>query len=64
LIPVCYVLVAVGGQGNCADSWDPSLILDPCFCGKPTLHDTKEPMKLFFVHTMLFVGSIWKNKSG
>jgi hypothetical protein len=25
---------------------------------KPTLHDTKEPMKLFLVHTMLFVGSI------
>jgi hypothetical protein len=21
-------------------------------------------MKLFLVHTMLFVGSIWKNKSG
>jgi hypothetical protein len=27
LIPVCYVPVAVGGQGNCADiSWDPSLV--------------------------------------
>jgi hypothetical protein len=23
--------VAVGGQGNCADSWDPSLIFDPSF---------------------------------
>jgi hypothetical protein len=33
-------------------------------CGKPTLHDTKEPMKIFLVHTMLFVGAIWKNKSG
>jgi hypothetical protein len=32
LIPVCYVPVAVGGQGNCADSWDPSsLIFDPSF---------------------------------
>jgi hypothetical protein len=29
LIPVCYVPVAVGGQGKCADSWDPSLIFDP-----------------------------------
>jgi hypothetical protein len=24
----------------------------------------EDPMKLFLVHTMLFVGSIWKNKSG
>jgi hypothetical protein len=29
-----------------------------------TPQDTKDPMKLFLVHTMLFVGSIWKNKSG
>ena len=36
----------------------------PKFCWKPTLHDTTDPMKLFLVHTMLFVGSIWKNKSG
>jgi hypothetical protein len=62
LIPVCYIPVAVGGQGNCADSYDrPSLIFDPT---KTTLHSIKEPMKLFLVHTMLFVGSIWKNKSG
>jgi hypothetical protein len=27
LIPVCYVPVAVGDQGNCADSWDPSLLI-------------------------------------
>jgi hypothetical protein len=26
LVPVCRVPVAVDGQGNCADSWDPSLI--------------------------------------
>jgi hypothetical protein len=51
-------------QGNCADSWDPSLIFWLKFCWKPTPHDTKEPMKLFLVHTMLFVVSIWKNKSG
>jgi hypothetical protein len=50
--------VSVGGQGNCADSWDPSLIFDPSFAENPTLHDTKEPTKLFLVHTMLFVGSI------
>jgi hypothetical protein len=34
------------------------------FGWKPTLHDTTDPMKLFLVHAMLFVGSIWKNKSG
>jgi hypothetical protein len=49
---------------NRADSWDPSLIFWPKFWWIPTPHDTKEPMKLFLVHTMLFVGSIWKNKSG
>ncbi len=27
-------------------------------------HNNTEPMKLFLVHTMLFVVSIWKNKSG
>jgi hypothetical protein len=26
--------------------------------------DPKDPMKLFLGHAMLFVGSIWKNKSG
>jgi hypothetical protein len=36
-------------------------IVMPCY---QTLHDTKEPVKLFLVHTMLLVGSIWKNKSG
>jgi hypothetical protein len=30
----------------------------------PILHNSTEPMKLFLVHTMLFVGSIWKNKKG
>jgi hypothetical protein len=64
LIPVCYVPVAVGGQENSADSSDPSLIFDPSFAKKPTLHNTKDPMKLFLVHAMVFVGSIWKNKSG
>jgi hypothetical protein len=60
-------LLAVGGQGNCADnSWDhPSLLIfDPSFAENQTLHDTKEPMKLFLVHAMLFAGSMWKNKSG
>jgi hypothetical protein len=36
----------------------------PKFCSKPTPHDTTDPMKLFFAHTVVFVGSIWKNKSG
>jgi hypothetical protein len=36
----------------------------PKFCWKSTLHDTTEPMELFLVHTMVFVGSIWKSKSG
>jgi hypothetical protein len=31
---------------------------------KSTPHDTTDPMNLFLAHTMLFVGSIWKNKSG
>jgi hypothetical protein len=63
-IPVCYVPVAVGGHRKNADSWDPSLIFDPSFAKKTTLHDTTDPMKLFLVHTMLFVGSIWKKKCG
>jgi hypothetical protein len=25
---------------------------------------TSDPEKLFLLHTMVFVGSIWKNKSG
>jgi hypothetical protein len=38
LIPVCDVPVAVGGQGICADSWDPSLILDQSFAeNKPCM---------------------------
>jgi hypothetical protein len=36
----------------------------PKFCWKSTLHETTERMKLFLVHTMLFVRSIWKSKSG
>jgi hypothetical protein len=62
LIPVCYVPVAVGGQGNCADSWDPTLIFDPSFADNQPC--AEHPMKLFLDHSMLFVGSIWKNKSG
>jgi hypothetical protein len=56
--------VAVGGPRKCADSPDPSLIFDPSFAQNQRMHDIKEPMKLFLVHTMLLVGSIWKNKSG
>jgi hypothetical protein len=34
-------------------------------CSKSTLHHTTEPMKLFLVPTVVFVGCIiWKNKSG
>jgi hypothetical protein len=36
----------------------------PKSCWKSTPHDTTDPKKLFLVHTMVFVGSIWKNKSG
>jgi hypothetical protein len=36
----------------------------PKFCLKSTPHDSTEPMKLFLAHTLVFVGSIWKNKSG
>jgi hypothetical protein len=36
----------------------------PKFCSKSTPHDVTEPMKLFLAHTVVFVGSIWKNKSG
>jgi glycerol uptake facilitator-like aquaporin len=36
----------------------------PKFCSKSTLHDTTELMKLLLAHTMVLVGSIWKNKSG
>jgi hypothetical protein len=43
--------------GSITDFW-------PKFCWKTTPHDTTEPMRLFLVHAMLFVGSIWKNKSG
>jgi hypothetical protein len=34
------------------------------FGSKSTLNDTTEQMKLFLAHTMVFVGSIWNNKSG
>jgi hypothetical protein len=43
--------------GSVTDFWSK-------FCWKPTPHDTKDPMKLFLVHTVLFVASTWKNKSG
>jgi purine nucleoside phosphorylase len=36
----------------------------PNFCSRSTPHDTTEPMKLFLAHTMVFVGSTWKGKSG
>jgi hypothetical protein len=36
----------------------------PKFCSKSTPHNTTEPMKLFLAHTMAFVGSTWKGKSG
>jgi hypothetical protein len=36
----------------------------PKFCSKSTPHDNTEPMKFFLAHTMVFVGSIWKGKSG
>jgi hypothetical protein len=52
-------------QACLVNSWDPSLIFDPSFAeNQPTPHDTKNPMKLFLVHTMLFFGSMWKNESG
>jgi hypothetical protein len=38
--------------------------IQPNFFSKLTLHDTTDPMNLFLAHTMVFVGSIWKNKSG
>jgi hypothetical protein len=37
--------------------------LQPKFCSKSTLHDTTDPMQLFLVHTVVFIGSIWKNMS-
>jgi hypothetical protein len=36
----------------------------PKFGSKSTLHDTTEPISLLLAHTMVFVGSIWKNKNG
>jgi hypothetical protein len=36
----------------------------PKFCSKSTPHDSTGAIKLFLAHTMVFVGSIWKNKSG
>jgi hypothetical protein len=65
LVPVCDVPGAVDGHRNCADScWIRRTEFQPKFCSKSSLPDITEPMKLFPVHTMLFVGSIWKNKSG
>jgi hypothetical protein len=40
------------------------MVFQPKFGSKSTLHDTTEQMKLFLAHTMMFVGSIWKNESG
>jgi hypothetical protein len=40
------------------------LVFQPKFGSKSTLHDTTEQMKLFLAHTIMFVGSIWKNESG
>jgi hypothetical protein len=44
----------------------PSLIFNPSFAeNQPCMtNDTTNPMNLFHVHTMVFVGSIWNNKSG
>jgi hypothetical protein len=36
----------------------------PKFGQRSTQHDTTDPMKVFLAHTMVFVGSIWKSKSG
>jgi hypothetical protein len=36
----------------------------PKFFWKPILNGTTDPVKLFLAHVMLFVGSIWKSKSG
>jgi penicillin-binding protein-related factor A (putative recombinase) len=36
----------------------------PKFGSKSTLNDTTKQMKLFLTHTIVFVGSIWKIKSG
>jgi hypothetical protein len=36
----------------------------PKYGSKSTLNDTTEQIKLFLAHTMVFVRSIWKNKSG
>jgi hypothetical protein len=47
------------------DCWGRLLIfVIPMICFKSTLHHTTGPMKLFLVPTMVFFGSIWKNKSG
>jgi hypothetical protein len=56
----------VSGHRNCADCWGPSLIFNPSFAqNQPrTTPQITDPMKLFLVHTIVFVGSIWKNKSG
>jgi hypothetical protein len=40
------------------------MVFQPKFGSKSTLHDTTEQMKLFLAHTIMFVGSIWKNESG
>jgi hypothetical protein len=44
----------------------PSLIFNPSFAeNQPCMtNETTNPMNLFHVLTMVFVGSIWNNKSG
>jgi hypothetical protein len=61
LIPVCYVPVACGRKEIVLTARIHHLFLTQVLL-KPTLHDTKDPMKLSLTHTMLFVGSIWNNK--
>jgi hypothetical protein len=53
----------VSGHTSFADCWGPSLIFNPSFA-ENSPHDTTDPTKLFLAHTMVFVGSIWKSKSG
>jgi uncharacterized membrane protein AbrB (regulator of aidB expression) len=56
LVVTEFVLAAVA-DGSITD-------FQPKFCSKSTLYDTTEWITYFLAHTMVFVGSIWKNKSG
>jgi hypothetical protein len=59
LIPVCYVPVAVGGRKEIVlTAWIHHFFLTQDLLKTNPAYDTKEPMKCFLVHTMLFVGSI------